>query len=536
MTAGSTVTFGNTGHGRKEPGAAVFDRAGPWALGSSLPWLLALILVAGLVQLGNPGVTDVSWLIVVGERVLNGEQLYKDVLEVNPPASLLIYMPAIAHARWLGVRAEYVVLAGMLAVSAVAILGAGRILKRAGLLPHPTHAAIAATLAFVTLSGNSFAQREHVGLVLVLPMLALIAWRALGAQAVTTGTALAVGIAAGIAVSIKPHFAAAILLPQLYAAWRTRSLLRFFHAENWTVLAVVVGYGLTVVVWYPEFWSTVMPLVTETYRAARVPFLGIVYIVIPFLITVPIYCYAAKVDLRDPGTAVPLAAALGFLLGYFEQSKGWQYHYFPAVALALYVVLLHALSHPQQSLWPYASRPLLRKVRMASVVLLLASAALHFAPYIQISYPLEPMVRSISESPRVMALTGDLGVSHPFTRRVHGTWVGTVPSQWLTDASQRLLDREPLDPAKRASLQHWLETDRALVVEDIRRGTPDVILIDLRKQGGFKGASRPQDWKTWGETDPDVGPLLAGYRSIAVTKDVELLARKDLVRKGFGSN
>src|SRR5436305_4316156 len=52
--------------------------------------------------------TDNSWLITLCERVLNGATPYVDFIEVNPPASILLYLPWVALARAIGVRPELV--------------------------------------------------------------------------------------------------------------------------------------------------------------------------------------------------------------------------------------------------------------------------------------------------------------------------------------------------------------------------------------------------------------------------------------------
>ena len=52
--------------------------------------------------------TDVSWLLTVAERVLDGQRLYVDVIETNPPMAVLIYMPGVVIARALGLPAELV--------------------------------------------------------------------------------------------------------------------------------------------------------------------------------------------------------------------------------------------------------------------------------------------------------------------------------------------------------------------------------------------------------------------------------------------
>jgi hypothetical protein len=50
--------------------------------------------------------TDVSWLLIAGERMLDGQRLYADILETNPPMSVLVYIPAILIGRAMGLPAE----------------------------------------------------------------------------------------------------------------------------------------------------------------------------------------------------------------------------------------------------------------------------------------------------------------------------------------------------------------------------------------------------------------------------------------------
>jgi len=75
-------------HGRAPaPAELVADlRAGP----GIYPWTVGLAALAAIAiqSLLVPIDADVSWLITVCERVLSGDRLYVDILEVNPPASV----------------------------------------------------------------------------------------------------------------------------------------------------------------------------------------------------------------------------------------------------------------------------------------------------------------------------------------------------------------------------------------------------------------------------------------------------------------
>jgi hypothetical protein len=54
------------------------------------PWLavVAVVAVAVLLRQALPFNVDVSWWLIVSERMLDGQRLYVDILETNPPMAL----------------------------------------------------------------------------------------------------------------------------------------------------------------------------------------------------------------------------------------------------------------------------------------------------------------------------------------------------------------------------------------------------------------------------------------------------------------
>src|SRR5471030_327596 len=73
--------------------------------------------------------SDVSWLLTLGEQVLAGARAYVDFSEPNPPASILIYMPAILVARVFDVSAESMVSALVFAGVFLCLWLVGRIFR-----------------------------------------------------------------------------------------------------------------------------------------------------------------------------------------------------------------------------------------------------------------------------------------------------------------------------------------------------------------------------------------------------------------------
>src|SRR5438034_11735098 len=74
------------------------------------PWLAVAALFAAAVLLRQvmPFNVDVRWLLIVSERMLDGQRLYVDILDANPPMAVSVYLLAVALARAIGIRPEVV--------------------------------------------------------------------------------------------------------------------------------------------------------------------------------------------------------------------------------------------------------------------------------------------------------------------------------------------------------------------------------------------------------------------------------------------
>src|SRR5579864_58849 len=84
------------------------------------------IIVRSMSWLNN----DSSDLIAFAERLFDGATPYVDFREVNPPASLLLYLPDIIIGRWLGLTPETVLTLELFAASFAALFLTARILQR----------------------------------------------------------------------------------------------------------------------------------------------------------------------------------------------------------------------------------------------------------------------------------------------------------------------------------------------------------------------------------------------------------------------
>src|SRR5258708_35295317 len=108
----------------------------PVAAPTLLPWISIVILFAVAIVLRHvlAANTDVSWLLTVGERVLDGQRLYVDVIDANPPMAGLLYLPGIVIARALGLPAEVLTDRLIFAATFVSLAILARILNNSSVL------------------------------------------------------------------------------------------------------------------------------------------------------------------------------------------------------------------------------------------------------------------------------------------------------------------------------------------------------------------------------------------------------------------
>jgi len=121
-------------------------------------------------------------LLTVAERVWDGQRLYVDVIETNPPMAVTVYIPGIAIARAVGLPVEMVI-DGLVFVAIFASLAiAAAILKNSmvlrGLAGWPLTLLAFAILA--VLPTKIFGQRKHIAVLELLPAMALYAVRMKG--------------------------------------------------------------------------------------------------------------------------------------------------------------------------------------------------------------------------------------------------------------------------------------------------------------------------------------------------------------------
>jgi hypothetical protein len=301
---------------------------------------LSLLLGVGLAILSMVGEfrvpfnADAAWLLYSAERLMRGELLYVDILEINPPLIVWLNLPAALLSHALHLPAILVFRLGLLVLVTGSVAVCWSLVRR---LPgvSPVGAAIAAlAVAFVLLPmvGGIFGQREHIALALTLPLVAAMALRCRGV-ALRKGVALALGVAAGLAIAIKPHYGAVWLLLLAYRAWAGRGRVHLLHAEDLAIVLTGVLYGVAMLLLTPNYFAFAAGSARDYLTFGSHP-LGYILLddspAIWYYVALGAWLLLGRAPRDDVLGGALAAAGAGFLIAVALQHKGWSYHFYPA--------------------------------------------------------------------------------------------------------------------------------------------------------------------------------------------------------------
>ena len=490
------------------------------------PWAaltLALFVTGAVMASLRHTDVDVAWLLTLGEKLLDGQRPYIDMFETNPPMSILLYLPAVISGRGLGVAPEIMVnILTPLAIAARLVLSGRALASCIEDAVKLWKLAAAGAVALAVLPTGVFAEREHLGIIAILPFLAVVIARSQARPPGALVVALA-GLGCGVAMAIKPHFALVAGGALLVSAWRLRSIRPLIALEVWAASLVVGLYALSIILLFPGF-LTFLPIIRDTYLAVRQPFAQLMIWPPPALWLI-FGGVAGLIASRRPGAgtvvAILLAASAGGFASYLIQGKGWPYHTYPMLSLAVLALAASViLGEPAKA--PLGGFLGTRTARIGAVaaslmlVVFATAASMRWFTLKGDYHALNGPVAAISPHPRLISITSDIAVGHPLTRELHGQWVGSSCAQWVS-AGAMTLEHRGVSAGLRARLEALMVDDRRRLTHDITMGRPDVILISTNR-----------DWVGWARADPALAAVLAAYHPVETVQGVAIWVRKGL--------
>lgn len=283
---------------------------------------------------------DVSVGLACAQQLLEGQKMFLDVFEINPPLKVYFSTIPMLVSNVSGLEPSYTFVLFVIAVAAIsmtlstlALRGADEREKRIG------YAMLAACFTgFVYSAQNIFGQREQTFVMLYLPFF-LVRWMRCLDIRVGVPLSVCAGILAGIGCSFKPYFAVILLSTELafFLQYRRASSLR--GAEVMACLAAVFAYLVHFLFWDPValrfFFTEHIPSVTKYYHFSDCSVSAAVFIKSAenaFALMTLSGVWASVLFRREKLILVLLAWIGSSYLLFVLQMKGWAYQAVPLLA------------------------------------------------------------------------------------------------------------------------------------------------------------------------------------------------------------
>lgn len=498
------------------PAAGVAIRSFSWALLVSI--LLAVLTGWLSLHVMAPNV-DVSWLLVAGERIIGGAELHRDIVEVNPPFSVWLYMPLLYGELATGFRAETLLayLLPFLALSSVLL--SGSILRKAGWLANPGDVWLlpVASFGLSWLFPGDFGQREQIAAIALLPWLALFAARSRSDtfEAGNWPQIVVAGLGAAVFVMIKPPMAAlSVIFPAIWFAVARRSIRPLFAPETIIAAAITLAYVVWIVVFHWAYLTDVIPLLDAYYIPLRLPFAQIIShwpLLVSAMIAFSTWLCARPARM-DRAALILLLAAAGYLPGVILMGKVWTYQTIPILLFSLLAFAVQFVASGQAT----ALR------RMFAIGVVVQATLVWFESLNSQSPPaatdIVEIERVAGDSPTLVSIASRLQPAHPLSRIIRARYLSPDPALWLAHNAELLANQESGE-ARRTDYLARRDLEIVKAARLIKKLSPDLVVA---------GGDNPAPAEAAMMASPEMIDALAPYRLLYRDTGTAVFVRKDI--------
>ena len=498
------------------------------------------LLLAGIILLWGVGAffpplnADAGAMLRFAERMLDGEALYRDLIDFNPPMGYwLDLIPAGLAKTGLGSAVFWFIALCLLAVAVGALL-ALRIL--APLLNDTERRLLALTGAITLLvrPGESFGEREHLMLALILPYGALAVRAVAGLPDEKRALRVFAAVIAFIGIAQKPQFALLGAMVELLLLVRLGPKRWFTRPETWLFLLLGLMYVGATAALYPAYFRDMLPLASEHYDVFDLD-QGIDMItgveLPPLLIGLACLApWALRVQQR-PVAAVLWLMALAAVLAGLLQFKDWDYHFLPArillILLAAYGlagILSRGQTGPDGRI-------------LAALAIALMALGGHLSPPLRLQFDyaksdarlVEDLIRREGGDRSVLWLTQYIDATSPVLNYTGNRLAMPFMSLWLLPALYDADEPGPdgrlrLHPPEMRSPAETLLLTR--VAETVQREKPSLILAETSQdEAAFR--LRPLDYLEFFGQDSRFSEEFTHYRLLKRIGTLRVFKRQD---------
>jgi hypothetical protein len=455
-------------------------------------WLCSLALA-----LISPVSWDVAWRLELADRMLDGQVLYRDMVEVNPPLWFWSALPSTIVGKFTGLSAYTILCLFNHLVVAGAMVLVHNCAKPIMSEKERDWLIGGALVALLLIPMFELGQREQPVL------LATLLWGILAirrSQNIETHP-LIIGIIALLSAygfALKHYYVIVPIGIELWLAFQLKRSWRPFRLETVILGGAAVAYGAAVVAFAPQFLTDMVPLVALSYGEVRStatanPLLHPLSMVLQSALLI-LPAYLLRHDLKtNPILQVLFLAILLHVAVIFTQGKGFSNHFLAAKGFA-FILWSVACAHIVKG---NQGPPISPKI--VTGVLFLGWVIMPTSLYLVVNRPFtkpspeaiasatpltgqDIIVQTIATAPetaRIFVVSTHPGLSFHYQWSLGRPHYARYFAMWMIAG----LKESQTKPDKREAATREMDKVRANTITDIMRAKPDILIGDTTTHG-----------------------------------------------------
>lgn len=307
-----------------------------------LALVLGVITLLGVLTVFSmPLHADADWLLLVAQRMMEGDVYGVDIFELNPPLSAYLHFPPVWVAHFFSFPVNIAFISYVLVFLLCCVGVCWKLLQYSALKSWQRDLMLVGIVFALLIVPHAeivihqvtqkFGEREHFILAALFPYI-LLTWLRVAQCKIPLWLQSICGILLGFTICLKPHFALVPLFLEVYVCWKMRQWRKIFNVVTILTGMSVVGYVLFV--WsYHQGYLPVIKLTLETYAAWGAPWevKKIMFIpVVPMLLCFGVWLDYSRTS-SSPHSLLPIVALAitGMYGAGIVQGKGFPYHFLP---------------------------------------------------------------------------------------------------------------------------------------------------------------------------------------------------------------
>lgn len=282
--------------------------------------------------------SDVAWLSICAQRLLNGMTMTEGCYDTNPPLSVLVYAPFIWLSKLTSIASYHLIFWLTLAPIAFATYATYKLSQN-----------IVLTISFLAtitiIPSLYYAERDHFIAIMLMPFI-LVQFAITKEETLNATLKYSILILGSLALLLKPHFG---LIPIFMLIHRMRYQRTFWVMKDtdFIILAAsCISYLMIIYLYYNDFLTQILPDVLEFYLGYNDPQTIIKKLTIYGSLWA-IFCVSCSLLSKDYRLKLLVPCAGLCLLVFTIQMKGFTYHLLPFFALFFPLVFTNLAHLPK---------------------------------------------------------------------------------------------------------------------------------------------------------------------------------------------